>query len=372
MESLPDAIVQCIFSHMNNAKDVAICNCVSKRWKESLPFIKSLFFPRNSFDNHDGSDHPDTIVCKMISSIVKLEELVVYSPFSSTGLASWLLLVSSSLKHLELRLDNLAEYQSCIESPSKLDCISAAKNLESLKLWGVLMVKSPKWDAFPKLQSLEIVGARLEDPALTAALQACPNLKNLLLLGCEGVRSVSLELLNLEQCKLDFYGGGNYSLTLTSPKIEFLEVQGCSWISVRRVYMVDFGKLAALEFLSIRGVQWCWNAISKMLHLASEVKHLYMKVEFTGDFDNLQPFPEIDFVDFFNNHPKAAKIRYPWSHVCCSLSKEQPEKCAVWVCDSLSGGGGDNSQIAIKRGAEDKHPRVALEVWKGYEVNGNM
>jgi hypothetical protein len=73
----------------------------------------------------------------------------------------------------------------------------------------------------------------LEDPALTAALQACPNLKNLLLLGCEGVRSVSLELLNLEQCKLDFYGGGNYSLTLTSPKIEFLEVQGCSWISVR-------------------------------------------------------------------------------------------------------------------------------------------
>ncbi|KAJ6394802.1 hypothetical protein OIU77_023908 [Salix suchowensis] len=293
MESLPDAIVQCIFSHMNNAKDVAICNCVSKRWKESLPFIRSLYFPRNSFDNHTGIDHPDTIVWKMISSIVKLEELVVYSPFSSTGLASWLLLVSSSLRHLELRLDNLAEYQSCIESPSKLDCISAAKNLESLKLWGVLMVKSPKWDAFPKLQTLEIVGARLEDPALTAALQ------------------------------LDFYGGGNYSLTLTSPKIESLEIQGCSWIRVRettrlrnlsisnnagRVYMVDFGKLAALEFLSIRGVQWCWNAVSKMLHLASEVKHLYMKVEFTGDFDNLQPFPEVDFVDFFNSHPQLQKF----------------------------------------------------------------
>ncbi|KAJ6715455.1 CYCLIN-LIKE F-BOX [Salix viminalis] len=304
MESLPDAIVQCIFSHMNNAKDVAICNCVSKRWKESLPFIRSLYFPRNSFDNHTGIDHPDTIVWKMISSIVKLEELVVYSPFSSAGLASWLLLVSSSLRHLELRLDNLAEYQSCIESPSKLDCISAAKNLESLKLWGVLMVKSPKWDAFPRLQTLEIVGARLEDPALTAALQACPNLKNLLLLGCEGVKSVSIELLHLEQC--------------------------CSWIRVRettrlrnlsisnnagRVYMVDFGKLAALEFLSIRGVQWCWNAPSS-----------------------------------------AAKVRHPWSHVCCSLSKEQPEKCAVWVCGSLSGGGGDNNQVAVKRRAEDKHP----------------
>lgn len=72
--------------------------------------------------------------------------------------------------------------------------------------------------------------------------------------------------------------------------------------------MVDFGKLMALEFLSIRGVQWCWDAISNMLHWASEVKHLYMKVEFTGDFDALQPFPEIDFVEFFNSHPKLQKF----------------------------------------------------------------
>ena len=71
-----------------------------------------------------------------------------------------------------------------------------------------------------------------------------------------------------------------------------------------RVYIVDFGKLVALESLSMRGVQWCWNAISTMLQLASEVKHLYMKVEFTGDFDALLPFPEVDLVDFFNSHPK--------------------------------------------------------------------
>ncbi|KAF2293792.1 hypothetical protein P3X46_013254 [Hevea brasiliensis] len=323
MDSLPDAIVQYIFSHMKNAKDVAVCNCVSKRWKDSLPYIKSLYFPRNSFDNHTGNNHPDSIVWKMISSIVQLEELVVYSPFSSTGLASWLLHAGSSLKHLELRMDNLAEYQTCVESPSKLDCINAAKNLESLKLWGVLMINSPTWNVFPKLQNLEIVGARLEDPALCAALRACPNLKNLLLLGCEGIRSVSIQLPHLEQCKLDFYGLGNCSLTITCPKIELLEIQGCSWIRVRetsclrklsisnnagRVYMVDFGKLAALEFLSVRGVQWCWDAISKMLQWASEVKHLYMKVEFTGDFDALQPFPEIDFVDFFNSHSKLQKF----------------------------------------------------------------
>lgn len=72
--------------------------------------------------------------------------------------------------------------------------------------------------------------------------------------------------------------------------------------------MVDFGKLVALESLTLRGVQWCWDAISKMLYWASEVKHLYMKVEFTGDFDTLQPFPEVDFVEFFNNHPKLQKF----------------------------------------------------------------
>lgn len=38
--------------------------------------------------------------------------------------------------------------------------------------------------------------------------------------------------------------------------------------------------------------------------MASEVKQLVMKVEFTGDSETLLPFPEIDFVDFFNSHPK--------------------------------------------------------------------
>lgn len=72
--------------------------------------------------------------------------------------------------------------------------------------------------------------------------------------------------------------------------------------------MVDFGKLSALESLSIRGVQWCWDAVSKILKLASEVKYLYMKVEFTGDFEALLPFPETDFVEFFSNHQKLQKF----------------------------------------------------------------
>ncbi|KAG9156316.1 hypothetical protein Leryth_009186 [Lithospermum erythrorhizon] len=106
---------------------------------------------------------------------------------------------------------------------------------------------------------------------------------------------------------------------VSAPNLELLEVQGCSWIRVPysqclnnlsiannsgRVYMLDFGKLEALETLSMRGVQWSWDVISKMLKMASEVKHLFMKVEFTGDFEALLPFPEIDLVDFFNNHSK--------------------------------------------------------------------
>ncbi|KAI3715871.1 hypothetical protein L6452_22859 [Arctium lappa] len=319
MDSLPDAVVQYILSNMSNAKDVASCNCVSKKWKDSMPYIKSLYFPRSIFDNLKSGQIPDCIVLQIVSSIFRLEDLVVYCPFTSAGLASWLILVGSSLKHLELRMDNLVDQNTSNDSSSKLECIEVARNLESLRLWGVLMVCAPKWDTFQKLQTLEIIGAKLEDSALAEALRATPNLTHLVLLGCEGLRTVWIELLRLEHCKLDFYGVGSCSLTLTAPKIEYLEVQGCSWIRVHetnrlknlsiannagRVYMVDFGKLMALESLSIRGVQWCWDAISKILQLASEVKHLYMKVEFTGDFEALLPFPEIDFVDFFKSHPK--------------------------------------------------------------------
>lgn len=232
MESLPDAIVQTILSLMSNAKDVASCNCVSKRWKDSMPYLRSLFFSRNLFDNLTNGDAPDAIVLRMVSSVVKLEELVVYCPFSGSGLASWLSKAGSSLKNLELRLDNITEHDTFTEIPSKLDCIRAAWNLESLKLWGVLMVYSPKWDVFHKLKNLEIVGARLEDHALFDALCACPNLTHLLLLGCEGLRSVSIQNPYLEQCKLDFFGVGNCSLTVNSSKLESLEVQGCSLIRV--------------------------------------------------------------------------------------------------------------------------------------------
>ncbi|XP_061365765.1 F-box protein At1g10780 [Gastrolobium bilobum] len=324
MESLPDAILQYIFSNINNARDVAACNCVSKRWKDSTPYIRSLYFPRSSFDNPSScGESPDNIVKRMVSRVARLEELIVYCPFSPAGLASWLSLVGLSLRQLELRMDNLADNQGFLESPSKLNCVGAARNLESLKLWGVLMIHSPKWDVFQNLKNLEIIGTRLEDHVLNVVLQSCPFLTRLLLLGCEGVRSVSMDLPYLEQCKLDFYGSGNCSLTLTSPKIESLEVQGCSWIRVPetkhlrnlsisntagRVYMVDFGNLTALEVLSMRGIQWCWDAICKMLKLAIEVKHLYMKIEFTGDHDTLQPFPEIDFVDFFNSHQKLRKF----------------------------------------------------------------
>ncbi|KAL3814475.1 hypothetical protein ACJIZ3_015743 [Penstemon smallii] len=319
MESLPDALVQCILSLISNAKDVASCNCVSKRWKDSMPYLTSLFFPRNIFDNLTNGYTPDAIVSQIISSVVKLEELVIYCPFSSLGLAMWLSTTGHSLKSLELRMDNISEQQNHTEIPSKLDCIRSAWNLESLKLWGVLMIHSPNWDVFHKLKNLEIVGARFEEYALSNALRACPNLTNLLLLGCEGLNSISIDNPHLEQCKLDFFGAGNCSLIVNSLKLESLEVQGCSLIRVLetrclknlsiannsgRVYLVDFGKLVALETLSIRGVQWCWDAISKMLQMASEVKHLYMKVEFTGNSDHLLPFPEIDLVDFFNGHPK--------------------------------------------------------------------
>jgi hypothetical protein len=33
-----------------------------------------------------------------------------------------------------------------------------------------------------------------------------------------------------------------------------------------------------------------------------------MKIEFCGEFEVLQPFPEVDLVDFFNSHTKLRKF----------------------------------------------------------------
>lgn len=232
MEYLPDAILQYILCHISKARDVAACNCVSKRWKDSMAYGRALYFPRNSFDNPSLGENPDGIVRRMVSRVVRLEALTVYSPFSPSGLASWLSIAGLSLSQLELRMDNLADNQASRECLSKLDCIGAARNLECLKLWGVLMIHPPKWDVFQNLNTLEIIGTRFEERVLTVVLQSCPHLKRLVLLGCEGLGSISIDLPYLKECKLDFYGLGNCSLTLTSPKIKTLEVQGCSWIRV--------------------------------------------------------------------------------------------------------------------------------------------
>ncbi|EPS72851.1 hypothetical protein M569_01904 [Genlisea aurea] len=325
MDSLPDALIHCILSRVCSAKDVASCMCVSKRWKETIPYLNALFFPRNIFDNlrngGGSSINPDSIISHMISSLVRLEDLVVYCPFSVAGLATWLSLSGHSLKSLELRVDSIIELQnSGNKSPSKMELLRAACNVESLKLWGVFMIQSPKWDVFYRLKNLEIVGASLRDYTLSEALRACPNITHLVLLGCEGLMDVVIENPLLEHCKLDFFGAGDCYLTLNTSRIESLDVQGCGVIRVLesqnlknlcisnnagRINVVDFGRLAALETLSMRGVQWSWDAISRLLEMAGEVKHLYMKVEFTGDTDNLlEPFPEIDLVEFFNGHPK--------------------------------------------------------------------
>ncbi|XP_077213747.1 F-box/RNI-like superfamily protein isoform X2 [Tasmannia lanceolata] len=317
MDAIPDALVQYILSQMKNVRDVATCNCISKRWKESMPFIRSLYFPRNSFE--DNRPDSDAIVGRMISSTIWLEELIIYCPFSPTSLSSWLSNKSQSLRHLELRMDTLTEKRLMPESSTKLDCLGYIKGLETLKLWGVLLIHSPNWGVFQRLRSLEIVGAKLKDRALSDTIRACPNLSNLALLGCDGVISASIELEQLEQCRLDFYGHGDCLLSLACPKLKLLDIQGCSRIRLSenhclkslsianntgKVEKVSFGKLVGLEFLSIRGVQWCWDAISSILECASEVKHLVMKIEFSGDTNRLEPFPEIDFVKFFNSHPK--------------------------------------------------------------------
>ncbi|KAK1287975.1 F-box protein [Acorus calamus] len=247
MDALPDAVVQYILSHMKDAKDVARCSCVSRRWREFMPLVRSLYFPRSShYDAHHTNC--DQAIGRLICSTSLLEELILHCPFSSPNLAPWLMSTGRSLRQLDLRVDG--------ERQTDLGCIGAAHGLESLKLWGAVMGGSPDWAMFPRLTSLEIVGSTLKDGALAGCLEACPNLIELALLGCDG-----------------------------------------------SVYEVEFGEIANLEFLTLRGVQWRWAAVKSILKRASNVKHLFMKIEFSGDFAKLQPFPHVGLVEFFNSHP---------------------------------------------------------------------
>lgn len=317
MDVLPDAVVQHILSFVKNAKDVAMCCCVSKRWREAMENIRELYFPRSVCDERISQS--DAVVSRMVLSTSALEGLIVYCPFSGNSLRDWLSHTRNSLKHLELRLDNLTEKSPEPNFPTKLDYICSSPYLESLKLWGVHLTQAPKWSPFTSIHTLEVVGVRARDFALSSMVHACPMLKCLALLGCDGVKVVNIDLKLLEQCRLDFYGVGDCSVNITAPKLQSFEVQGAAWIRIKgihslrqlsiannagKVIKIECGKLLDLESLSIRGVQWCWDAINTVLQSATDVKHLVMKIEFSGDEDRLQPFPEMDLVDFFNSHPR--------------------------------------------------------------------
>lgn len=317
MNSVPEGVLQHILSTLNNARDVAACACVCRSWRDCVPFLQALFFSRNAFDA--SAVGADEAIGRMVAAATRLRELTIYCRFSIGSLPAWLATRSDSLRVLELRMDAAADKPA----DGGLGCIPLATGLEELRLWGVSLMTAPAWGRLERLRVLEIVGSSLQDSAVTDALAACPYLTDLSLLGCDCSGEVSIELSLLQRCRLDFLAGGNCSLSLSAPRVESLEVQGFSWITLQgghslrrlsiaksmgRVYKVSTGKLPDLEYLSMRGVQWSWAAISSVLQCASEVKHLVMKIEFSGDFDVLQPFPEVDLVEFFNCHTKLRKF----------------------------------------------------------------
>ncbi|CAD6218984.1 unnamed protein product [Miscanthus lutarioriparius] len=321
MNSVPDGVVQHILSMLSNARDVAACACVCRRWRDCVPYLPALFFPRNAFDAAAAArGAADDVIGRMVASVARLRELVIYCPFSMARLPAWLAARSATLRVLELRMDAAADK---VAEGGHLDCIGLASNLEELRLWGVSLTAAPAWGRMERLRVLEVVGASLRDSAVRDAIAACPNLTDLSLLGCDCSGTVAIDLQLLQRCRLDILGAGNCSLLLTAPRLESLEIQGFTWItlcgghslrrlsiakSTGRVHKVDTGNLPDLDHLSLRGVQWDWAAVSSVLQCASEVKHLVMKIEFCGDLDALQPFPEVDLVDFFDSHPKLRKV----------------------------------------------------------------
>ncbi|XP_002979477.2 F-box protein At1g10780 [Selaginella moellendorffii] len=319
MDVLPDAIVQHLLCLLSNAEDVAACSCVCKRWRELMGSVRRLVFPRSLSDK---GLHSSTLVSRMVRSTAELEELVVYCTLTSAGLMECVAHAAKSLKLLEFRVEEGSD-KACVGKLEVLSCSSC--DLETLRLWGGILLHSPVGlRSFTGLRTLEVVGARIRDGALRGILAACPALRELALLGCDGIRSVCVELKELERCRLDFCGSGdNCFVSVAAPKLRVLEVQGASYIRIAEdsslqhlsiakqtgmLANVEVGKLPALASLSIRGLQWDWGAIQKMLQSATQVETLYMKIEFCGDDEAFEPFRDIDFGDFLTSHPKLKKL----------------------------------------------------------------
>ncbi|KAI5055509.1 hypothetical protein GOP47_0029030 [Adiantum capillus-veneris] len=317
MDVLPDAVVLHVLSNIKSARDVAACSCVCKRWREFMSQALCLHFARNIGDEKSACS--DRIVTRMVLATAALQQLTVYCHFSPVSLVAWISHAKSTLRHLELRVDDLAEKQPANVSMSKIDELSSCLELRVLQLWGVLLSERPRWQTFSTLHTLEIVGARLKDLALHGILSACPALVNLSLLGCSGVQYATVEMAYLKHCRLDFYGTGDCCIKVVAPSLEQLEVQGASCLHVvgkqrlhhlsiannaGKVKRLEFGILHQLKSLFLRGVQWGWKAVMTALQIAPELEVLSMRVEFCGEGDMLEAFPEVDFVDFFSAHSK--------------------------------------------------------------------
>ncbi|KAL0694445.1 hypothetical protein Bca4012_061625 [Brassica carinata] len=80
------------------------------------------------------------------------------------------------------------------------------------------------------------------------------------------------------------------------------------------------------------------GCLTSILQQARDVKHLFVMVEFTGN-EALKPFPEIDFVDFFNNHPKLQKFDIHGAMFAALCRKKQPkeEEVVITVRSPLKG-----------------------------------
>ena len=249
MNSAPDAILHYVLSRMSNARDLARCRCVSKRWKVSVSYLPSLYFARNMFDGM-LQGNADSIMDTMISQAVLLEELIIYSPFSVSSLSSWISLKAKSLRRLELRTDT-----------GNLECISTAGGLEILKLWGVCLAVSPNWKPFLNLRTLEIVGTIFSDLALSDTVKSCPNLTDLALLGCDGIGSFTVDLERLEKCRLDFLGAQNRTLSVFCPNLRVMEVQGFSFLLLKktqRLQSLSISKASGEGFRFSESCFW-WN-----------------------------------------------------------------------------------------------------------------
>ncbi|XP_058749889.1 F-box/FBD/LRR-repeat protein At1g13570-like [Vicia villosa] len=205
ISDLPCNVIDGILVNLK-LRDQVRTSILSRKWRYMWTSAPHICFDEEFFKcfQPDGSPHPDPVVCKTITDVLKLHNGPIHKfsidkrPFwiELEDLNTWIPFMSKDIKHLELLT---------FRSSENLDILLSCKELTCFKLGSFNLSIPPNFCGFKKLLELHFVHIEFESGAFEIFMSGCPCLEKLSIEDCEGpgcdylvISSPSLKVLVLK------------------------------------------------------------------------------------------------------------------------------------------------------------------------------